>query len=147
MKIVYRVTYFLLLMATLFAACGKKSSGGGGTTPTPPAPPPPPTETPLSITTDPDPGSNTVTATGTTYQFNVVILSALPASGVEIVVEYRREGDNSVLFSQTLTTSSSTTPITINNIPAGAVGTVSVKVTSRSQATNTVTKSFRLVRK
>jgi len=145
MKIVYRATYFLLLMATLWAACGKKSSGGG--TPPPPPTPPPPTETPLSITTDPDPGSTTVTATGTSYQFNVVILSAIPASGVDIVVEYRREGDNSVLFSQTLTTSSSTTSITINNIPAGAVGTVSVKVTSKSAATNTVTKSFRLIRK
>ncbi len=101
----------------------------------------------LVVVIDPDPGSTTARALGSTYDFKIVLQSKMPAQGVEITVTYRKDSDNSIIFSQTLTTSNASTNVTINNVPLTDVGTVTVTVTSKSKPSNTVTKTFKLARK
>ncbi len=78
--------------------------------------------------------------------FKVIIQSKMPAQGVSINITYRKDSDNSVIFTQTLESTTTPVSITVNNITAD-VGTVTVTVTSKSKASNTATKTFKLVLK
>ena len=60
---------------------------------------------------------------------------------------YRKDSDNTVIFSQTLQTTSSPVNFTVTQIPLNEIGTVTVEVKSKSKPTNVATKSFKLVRK
>jgi hypothetical protein len=130
------------------AACSKSSGGSGGGTP---PPPPPPAEQNLAVSITPDPGSPTtpVKATGASYPFNVVVTSTMPTLGVEVKVHFRRDSDGTLIANNDYTFNSlnSTIPVTISNMPLNEVGTVTIQVTSKSKATNTITKTFKLVRK
>ncbi len=137
MKLILKTLLFLFFIAATVSACKKK----GGTTP-----PPPPVEDNLVIALDPDPGSTTVKSLGTSYEFKVIIQSKMPAQGVSINITYRKDSDNSVIFTQTLESTTTPVSITVNNITAD-VGTVTVTVTSKSKASNTATKTFKLVLK
>jgi len=106
-----------------------------------------PWEQDLEVALEPDGGSALVRTFSTTYGFNVVILSHMPRQGVTIDVAYRLDSDNSLVFDQTYTATASPQPVTITNIPFNEVGTVTVTVTSLTRADNTVTKTFKLVRK
>jgi len=134
MNFILRISSLLLLTVVLFGSCKKKK---GETI----------NEENLVVAINPDPGSGNATATGPTYSFSITIQSTMPPQGVDVQVEYRQESNNSVLFSQTLSSTTSPINVNINNIPTAAAGTVTVKVTSKSKASNTVTKTFRLVRK
>lgn len=101
----------------------------------------------LAISIDPDPGSAIATALGATYTFKVAITSKMPTQGVDVSTTYRKDSDNSVIFSQTLQTTTSPVNVTITGIPFNEVGTVTVEVKSKSKPTNTATKTFKLVRK
>lgn len=101
----------------------------------------------LVIAIDPNPGSAIATALGATYTFKVTITSKMPSQGVDITTTYRKDSDNTQIFSQTLQTSSSPVNITVTGIPFNEVGTVTVEVKSKSKSTNTATKTFKLVRK
>jgi hypothetical protein len=139
MKIVLKLSVCFLLFTTLLNSCSKKSSGGGDT---------PVQETNLSITINPN--NDNVISQGASYQFNVVVQSAMPPQGVDIAVEYRKESDNSLIGTvQNLSLSSSSSQATVTiNIPDLAVpGIVNVKATSKSKPSNTATKTFKLVRK
>lgn len=127
------VLYIGILLIT---ACSNK--GGGGTSIE---------EENLVVVIEPDPGSTIARALGATYDFRVVVQSKMPPQGVDINITYRKDSDNSIIFSQTLTTSNATTNVTINNIPLVDIGTVTVTVTSKSKPTNTATKTFKLARK
>ncbi len=126
---------FSILLST---ACNDK---GGGTTP------PTPGEENLVISIEPDPGTTVVKALGTTYDFRVNITSKIPTQGVTITVTFKRDSDNTTLFSQTLQSTTTPVNITISNITQNEVGTVTVTVTSKSKSSNTATKSFKLTRK
>ncbi len=138
MKLILKTLLFLSVIAATVPFCGKK----GGT----PAPPPPPAEENLVIALDPDPGSTTVKSFGASYEFKVIIQSKMPAQGVSINISYRKDSDNSVIFSQTLESTTTPVSITVNNITAD-VGTVTVTVTSKTKPANTATKTFKLVLK
>jgi RNA polymerase subunit RPABC4/transcription elongation factor Spt4 len=101
----------------------------------------------LVVIIEPDPGSTIARALGASYDLKVIVQSKMPAQGVEISITYRKDSDNSIIFSQTLSTNSSSTNVTINNIPLTDVGTVTVTVTSKSKPTNIASKTFKLARK
>ncbi len=109
-------------------------------------PPPQPVEENLVIALDPDPGSTTVKSLGASYDFKVIIQSKMPAQGVSVNVSYKKDSDNSVIFSQTLESTTTPVSVTVNNITAD-VGTVTVTVTSKSKPANTATRTFKLVLK
>jgi hypothetical protein len=71
----------------------------------------------------------------------------MPPQGVDVNVTYKKDADNTVVFSQDLQTSASQLTVTINDIPLNETGTVTVNVTSKSKPTNTATKTFKLIRK
>lgn len=101
----------------------------------------------LVVALDPDAGSTLVKTFGTTYDFKVLVKSTMPPQGVTVSVVYRQDIDNAVVFSQNYTTTTSPLNVTITNIPFNEVGTVTVIVTSKSKTDNTVSKTFKLVRK
>jgi|SRR5687767_1269302 hypothetical protein len=137
MKFIASIFLFVLFIAIGTTACKK-----GGSTPNPPTT----TEENLVIALDPDPGTTTIKALGTSYDFKVIIQSKMPANGVTINITYRKDADNSVISSQNLESSTTPVSVTVNNITA-EVGTVTVTVTSKTKGTNTATKSFKLVKK
>lgn len=101
----------------------------------------------LIVALDPDSGSAIARTLGTTYDFNVLVQSAMPPQGVTVSVVYRQDIDNAVVFSQNYTATTSPQPVRITNIPFNEVGTVTLIVTSKGEPDNTVTKTFKLVRK
>ena len=136
---IFPVRSVLLLVAAALMLFSTACNDGGNT--------PTEVEENLVITIDPDPGSAIATALGSSYTFKVNITSKMPAQGVDITTTYRKDSDNSVIFSQTLQTTSSPINVTITGIPLNEVGTVTVEVKSKSKPTNTATKTFKLVRK
>jgi hypothetical protein len=101
----------------------------------------------LVINVDPDPGTSVAKAFAGSYTFKLVVTSKMPEQGVEVTVDFKRDLDNAVVFSQSLSTSTSATDITINNLVFNEQGTVTVTVKSKTKATNTAQKTFKLVRK
>ena len=71
----------------------------------------------------------------------------MPEQGIDVTVDYKKDLDNSVVFSQSLTTTTSATDITINNLVFNEQGTVTLNVKSKTKATNTAQKTFKLIRK
>lgn len=126
--------FFFFILATLISC----SKGGSDK--------PEVQEAALAVKLDPEPTGGLNQSMGTEYKFNVVIQSEMPAQGVAIKVDYVKDSGGSV-FSQILTTSNATSPITITQIPFNEVGTVTVSVASVSKPTNNVVKTFKLVRK
>lgn len=108
--------------------------------------PEPPQEANLVVRLNPEPVSGLNQAMGAAHTFKVAVQSVMPAQGVTIKVDYVKDSGGSV-FSHTQTSPASETPVTITGIPFNQVGTVTVVVTSVSKPANTVTKTFKLVRK
>lgn len=125
----------LVMVPFLFFYCSKK---GGTTTGQ---------EENLIIAIDPDPGSAVAKALGASYEVKLTIQSKMPPQGVDVTVVYKKDSDNSIIFSQALQTSSSPLTLTINNVPFNDVGTVTIEVKSKSKPANTASKTFKLVRK
>jgi hypothetical protein len=140
MKAALKLTAVLLFILFQYS-CGK--SGGGDDNPTPP-------EENLVITLDPDPGSTTtpVRVSSATYTLNVVIQSAMPPQGVDVKWDYKKDSDGSIISQSTASSATNKTiPVTITNLPQNEQGTVTITVTSKTKATNTASKTFKLVRK
>src|SRR5688572_10445331 len=91
----------------------------------------------LVIAIDPDPGSTLAKSFGSTYNFKLVISSKMPEQGVSVDVDFKKDLDNTVVFSQSLSTSAAATDITIGNLVFNEPGTVTVNVKSKTKATNT----------
>lgn len=101
----------------------------------------------LQVALEPTPGATIQRTLGTTYDFRVLVQSVMPQRGVDVNVVYRQDSDNQVVFNQNYFTASSPLNVTIINIPFNEVGTVTITVVSKSKPDNTVTKTFKLVRK
>lgn len=138
MKLLIRFVCYLMfpLLLTSCKSCKEK--------------PEPAAEANLVVSLDPAPSSPTtnVVTLGTTYDFKVKIDSQMPAQGVDITVTYKKDSDNS-LVSADPHPNVTTTQVQVHlaNIPFNEVGTVTVVVTSKTKPDNTVTKTFKLVRK
>lgn len=138
MKRIIQLGLLSFLLVIAFSDCGKGSGGEEK---------PVEQEANLVVGLNPEPSTGINQALSTSYTFNVLVQSTMPSQGVEIKVSYVKDSDGASIFSQTLTSSLASAQITINNIPFNQIGTVTVVVTSKTKATNTVTKSFKLIKK
>lgn len=146
MKQVYK--YFLLmLISVIFVSCSK---GGDAPSPTPP-PPPVATEPDLkannAVVVDIDPGSTNIFAVVGTSQKIEVKLTAIPTSGVSITTTMTKVLDNTIAFTNTISSTSLNNPITITGLVPGVLYNLSVVVTSKTTATNAKTIEFKLAAK
>ena len=134
------IKYILLLLVfiAISTGCKKSATGGGGGVVN---------EENLIITIDPDPGNTIAQSLGSNYTFNILVQSRMPALGVTIEINCKKESDNTAVFSQSLQSTTSPVMATINGLPFNEVTIVAITVKSRSTTTNTASKTFRLVKK
>jgi hypothetical protein len=112
------------------------------------SPPPIAVEASIVFSIDIDPGvSNILGVVGATQVMVVNISSTIPTAGVNLDVIVRKDSDNSIVFSSSISSTSSVNNITISGLTAGVLCTASVSVTSKSTSANTLTKTFKLARK
>ena len=127
------------LTSTLFmTSCSKK--------PTDPTPPPV-TEQKIVITLDPDPGASTAVSMSANYSFKVKITSKLPTGGVLLEYTTKKDSDNSILDSKQVNSSINNIDVTTGSLESGTLYIVAVTVKSKSQSSNTATKTFKVARK
>ncbi len=138
-----KVLYYsaILLSLSMLTSCKKAKT-------TPPVPPPVVvTEENISFTIDPDPGTATASASSGTYTFNVNVSSKVPSAGVKVDLTTKKDSDNFLLDSKTVESSTASIAISTGTLAAGTLYNVSVVVTSKSKASNTATKTFKVARK
>ncbi len=134
-SITFSITFLLLL-----TSCSKKSTD-------PPAPPVD-TDQKLVITLDPDPGAATAVAMAANYSFKVKITSKMPTGGVLLEYTTKKDSDNSILDPLTQVNSSTNSiDVTTGSLESGTLYIVTITVKSKSQASNTATKTFKVARK
>jgi len=141
-----RTAFILLVFPIALFSCSK----GGDTTTTTPVTPPPVvvTEATIAYGIDIDPGAgNIYAALGATQTINVNLSSALPKAGVQIDVSTKKDSDATVVSSSSTSTTSATNTVTIENLQPGVLCTTTITITSKSTATNSVVKSFKIARK
>ena len=138
-----KVLYYsaILLSLSILNSCKKAK------TPTPVPPPVVVTEENIAFTIDPDPGTATASASSGTYTFNVNVSSKIPSAGVKVDLTTKKDSDNFLLDSKTVESSTASIAISTGTLAAGTLYNVSVVVTSKSKASNTVTKTFKVARK
>jgi len=128
------------------------SKGGDSPTPTPtPKPPVVVVEPSLTATNgvviDIDPGATNIYAVVGTSQKIEVKLAAIPASGVTIDTKLIKISDNSTAFTNSISSTSLSNPITITGFLPGILYNLSVVVTSKTTASNTKTVEFKMASK
>ena len=106
-----------------------------------------PKEENIVFSIEPDPGTGVAVAIGGTYGFKVNITSKLPGSGVKLDLTTKKDADNSMIDSKSLDSNSPGIDLSTGTLSPGILCTVTVVVTSKTTATNTVTKSFKVARK
>ena len=138
-------TFITLLSALLIIGCSKS---GDSSSPTPTPTPTPTPEASIAFTIDIDPGSgNIYGALGTSQAIQVNVSSKLPSAGLQIDVKTTADADNSTVSSSSLSSSNAITAATIDGLKSGVLCTTTVVVTSKSTSTNTLTKTFKIVKK
>lgn len=142
-----RFKILILVISVGFLGCSK---GGDSPAPTPP-PPVVVVEPSLTATNgvviDIDPGATNIYAVVGTSQRIEVKLAATPASGVTIETKLIKISDNSNAFTNSISSTSLTNPITVTGILPGILYNLSVVVTSKTTATNTKTVEFKMASK
>ena len=138
----------ILFLSVGFLGCSK---GGDSPAPTPTPPPVVVVEPSLTATNgvviDIDPGAtNIYTVVGTSQRIEVK-LAAIPASGVTIETKLIKISDNSTAFTNSISSTSLSNPITITGFLPGILYNLSVVVTSKTTASNTKTVEFKMASK
>jgi hypothetical protein len=146
---VMRFKILILVISIGFLACSK---GGDSPAPTPtPKPPVVVVEPSLTATNgvivDIDPGATNIYAVVGTSQRIEVKLAAIPASGVTIDTKLIKISDNSNAFTNSISSTSLSNPITVTGLLPGILYNLSVVVTSKTTATNTKTVEFKIASK
>jgi hypothetical protein len=140
-------SFVIILGSLLLVACSKGGSttsttNNNTTTPTTPA-----AETKIAVSFDVDKGDGSIFgALGATQVVNIAVTD-LPKAGVQVEAVTKRDLDSVVVSTASIAGMSSPIPVTIDNLKSGVVCTVSITVTSKSTASNAVTKSFKIARK
>jgi hypothetical protein len=146
---VMRFKILILVISIGFLGCSK---GGDSPAPTPtPKPPVVVVEPSLTATNgvivDIDPGATNIYAVVGTSQRIEVKLAAIPASGVTIDTKLIKISDNSNAFTNSISSTSLSNPITVTGLLPGILYNLSVVVTSKTTATNTKTVEFKIASK
>jgi hypothetical protein len=149
MKAIMRYKILILVMSIGFFGCSK---GGDSPAPTPtPTPPVVVVEPSLTATggvvIDIDPGTNNIYAVVGTSQRIEVKLAAIPASGVTIDTKLIKISDNTNAFTNSISSTSLSNPITVTGILPGVLYNLSVVVTAKTTASNTQTVEFKMASK
>jgi hypothetical protein len=144
-----RFKILILVVSISLLGCSK---GGDSPAPTPiPKPPVVVVEPSLTATNgvviDIDPGATNIYAVVGTSQRIDVKLAAVPASGVTIETKLIKISDNSNAFTNSISSTSLSNPITVTGILPGILYNLSVVVTSKTTATNTKTIEFKIASK
>ena len=143
-----RYKILILVLSIGFLGCSK---GGDSPTPTPTPPPVVVVEPSLTATNgvviDIDPGANNIYAVVGTSQRIDVKLAAIPASGVTIDTKLIKVLDNTTAFTNSISSTSLTNPLTVTGLIPGVLYNLSVVVTSKSTASNTKTVEFKMADK
>ena len=143
-----RYKILILVLSIGFLGCSK---GGDSPTPTPTPPPIVVVEPSLTATNgvviDIDPGANNIYAVVGTSQRIDVKLAAIPASGVTIDTKLIKVLDNTTAFTNSISSTSLTNPLTVTGLIPGVLYNLSVIVTSKSTASNTKTVEFKMAAK
>jgi len=144
-----RFKILILVISIGFLGCSK---GGDSPAPTPtPKPPVVVVEPSLTATNgvivDIDPGATNIYAVVGTSQRIEVKLAAIPASGVTIDTKLIKISDNSNAFTNSISSTSLSNPITVTGLLPGILYNLSVVVTSKTTATNTKTVEFKMASK
>lgn len=142
-----RYKILILVISIGFLGCSK-----GGDSPAPTPPPPvvvvePSLTAANGVTIDIDPGTNNIYAVVGTSQRIEVKLLAIPASGVNIDTKLIRISDNTNAFTNSISSTSLTNPITVTGLSPGVLYNLSVVVTSKTTASNTKTIEFKMAAK
>lgn len=142
-----RYKILVLVLSIGFLGCSK-----GGDSPAPTPPPPvvvvePSLTAANGVTIDIDPGTNNIYAVVGTSQRIEVKLLAIPASGVNIDTKLIRISDNTNAFTNSISSTSLTNPITVTGLSPGVLYNLSVVVTSKTTASNTKTIEFKMAAK
>ena len=147
-KVSMKYCILILFLSIGLFGCPSKSSDS-------PAPTPPPViivvEPSLTaangVVIDIDPGANNIYAVIGTSQRLEVKLAAIPASGVTIDTKLIKISDNSTAFTNSISSTSLSNPITITGFLPGILYNLSVVVTSKTTASNTKTVEFKMASK
>jgi len=147
----------LCFMVVSIAGCSKGGDSGSTTppTPNPPTPNPPVVITESDITfvvkiDNAEVNYNGIFAVvGTSVTIDANITSTMPKDGVEIEITVKNKLDDKVVvFTEKPPTSkTASNPVTIKGLKPGVHCVATVKVTSISKASNTVTRTFDLAAK
>jgi hypothetical protein len=142
-----RYKILILVVSIGFLGCSK---GGDSPAPTP-KPPVVVVEPSLTaangVIVDIDPGANNIYAVVGTSQRIDVKLAAIPASGVTIETKLIKISDNTNAFTNSISSTSLTNPITVTGLLPGILYNLSVVVTSKTTASNTKTVEFKMAAK
>lgn len=140
----YTILIFVLCIG--FLGCSK-----GGETPATPKPPVVVVEPSLTaaggVLIDIDPGATNIYAVVGTSQKMDVKLAAIPASGVTIDTKLIKVADNTTAFTNSIASTSLTTPVTVTGLVPGVLYNLSVVVTSKTTSSNTKTIEFKMAAK
>ena len=98
-------------------------------------------EEPLRATIDALP-MNTIV--GPDFNFNLMVQSKMPPSGVNIEYNVKGELDQHLYFNDQKETTTNNTPLRIPNLPRQIVCLCTVVVTSKTLSTNKTSLSFRV---
>ena len=146
----------LCFMVVSIAGCSKGGDSGSTTPPTPNPPTPPPvviTESDITFVVKIDNAevnyNGIFAVVGTSVTIDANITSTMPKDGVEIEITVKNKLDDKVVvFTEKPPTSkTASNPVTIKGLKPGVHCVASVKVTSISKASNTVTRTFDLAAK
>ncbi|HEY5970100.1 MAG TPA: hypothetical protein VIU35_19100 [Chitinophagaceae bacterium] len=134
-----RILLQLFIVPAIILGIGSCSDKGGGAT----------SEASLTVTLNPPVNSFQSAAPQTDFPLTVSISSTMPSQGVTIdVVVKKDDGSGATVFTANNPgTTSANTNFTITGTPIGVVCVTTVTVTSKTQATNTWTGSYRYSRK
>ena len=120
------------LLATAFNSCKKSNAAA---------------ETYLTIETTPANKSNNLNILGPDFPLKVEITSAMPASGVKIVVTASPEGSATAFYTASNNTTAPENNYTITGTPDGVTCVVTITVTSLSSPTNVWSGTYRYSKK
>ena len=142
-----RYKILILVISIGFLGCSK-----GGDSPAPTPKPPvvvvePSLTAANAVIVDIDPGASNIYAVVGTSQRIEVKLVAIPASGVTIETKLIKISDNSTAFTNSISSTSLSNPITITGFLPGILYNLSVVVTSKTTASNTKTVEFKMASK
>ena len=123
----------------LLSSCSK---GGGGNSTPPPTP-----EAQITFTMNPDPTGGIFAALGASQDFTINVTSKLPTGGVKVDLKLIKDLDGSSVFSQSITSTIAGFTVSYSNLTSGIVCSGTITIISASNATNSATKTFKIVKK